>query len=160
MIGQRCCPFCKVSATRECAHLALACEARDFVKRCVELSHGSGPWNTLCRNRRQQTRWTGSTNLGKEDYTWLETAFCKEFLNDLRWFAGMDFEWRSGPKLEQGGFWILLWSKNPKHLWWELRDKFDHEALATESVASTSEFLQFQNFSSEDPPSGQKRFEI
>jgi hypothetical protein len=39
----------------------------------------------------------------------------------------MDHEWRSGPRPEQGGFWVLLWSKNPQRLWWELREELERE---------------------------------
>jgi hypothetical protein len=39
----------------------------------------------------------------------------------------MDHEWRSGPRPEQGGFWVLLWSKNPQRLWWELREELEGE---------------------------------
>jgi hypothetical protein len=40
----------------------------------------------------------------------------------------MEYEWRSGPKAGQGGFWVLLWSKDPQRLWWELRDEFEMHA--------------------------------
>ncbi len=69
--------------------------------------------------------WSGTGT----DFTWLETAFCDEFLKDLAWFGGMDHEWRSGPKPEQGGFWVLLWSKEPQRLWWELRDELERRAF-------------------------------
>ena len=39
------------------------------------------------------------------------------------------YEWRSGPRSDQGGFWVILWSKDPKRLWWELRDEFDRQTL-------------------------------
>ncbi len=65
----------------------------------------------------------------QDDIVWLETAFSNEFLRPLRWFGGMDHEWRSGPKLSQGGFWVLLWSKEPRRLWWELRDEFDRQSV-------------------------------
>ena len=63
-----------------------------------------------------------------EDFTWLETAFCDKFLKRLAWFGELDYEWRSGPKPEQGGFWVLLWSKDPRRLWWELRDEIERQA--------------------------------
>jgi len=78
------------------------------------------------RHRRGQL--TGEWSPEQEDFTWLETAFCEEFLKRLRWFGGMDYEWRSGPKLQQGGFWVLLWSKDPQRLWWELREEFERQA--------------------------------
>ena len=65
----------------------------------------------------------------QEDFTWLETAFCDVFLKRLVWFAGMDYEWRSGPKPEQGGFWVVLWSKDPQRLWWELREEFERRTM-------------------------------
>jgi hypothetical protein len=40
----------------------------------------------------------------------------------------MEYEWRSGPKPKQTGFWVLLWSKDPRQLWWELRDEFERQA--------------------------------
>jgi hypothetical protein len=116
MMNQQHCPFCRTPAVKACAHLALAVEARDFVRRCVELSQGQTPWQKLSRDRR-------------EDFTWLETAFCDEFLRRLRSFGAMDHEWRSGPKAEQGGFWVLLWSKNPRQLWWELREELERKNL-------------------------------
>ncbi len=69
------------------------------------------------------------------DFTWLETAFCNEFLKKLIWFGGMDYEWRVGPKSGQGAFWVLLWSKDPQRLWWELHDEFERCADATLSGA-------------------------
>src|SRR5437879_5809940 len=127
MIGQRHCPFCKAPALSGCAHLALAVEARDFVRRCVELCHGQLKWQALRAARRANRQRTADWSPEREDYTWLETAFCNEFLKPLRWFGAMDYEWRTGPKLEQGGFWVLLWSKDPQRLWWELLDEFDRQ---------------------------------
>jgi hypothetical protein len=122
------CPFCQVPAIRGCAHLALAVEGRDFVRRCVELCQGDRQWEAVCERRRRQGRLTGEWSPEQEDYMWLETAFCEAFLKRLRWFGGMDYEWRSGPGLNQGGFWVLLWSKDPRRLWWELRDEFERQA--------------------------------
>ena len=56
---------------------------------------------------------------------WLETAFCNEFLKNLRWFNGIDYEWRTVNRAERGGFWVLLWSKEARRLWWELRDEIE-----------------------------------
>jgi hypothetical protein len=120
MINQRHCPYCKAAAIQGCAHLAVAVEARDFVRRCIESCQGHLLWETLCDRRREQQRLES-----REDFTWLETAFCDQFLKHLRWFGGIDYEWRTGPKLEQGGFWVLLWSKEPRQLWWELRDEIE-----------------------------------
>ncbi|MGH7973862.1 MAG: hypothetical protein ACREIC_34525, partial [Limisphaerales bacterium] len=128
MINQRHCPFCGSPAIDECAHLALAVEARDFVRRCIESCHGQGPWHTICQARR-------------EDFIWLETAFCDEFLRGLRWFGAMDHEWRSGPKHEQGGFWVLLWSNNPQQLWWELREELERKIVAPPTSAETPPWL-------------------
>jgi hypothetical protein len=58
---------------------------------------------------------------------WLETAFSNQFLKRLIWFGFMDYEWRTGPRAGQGGFWVLLWSKEPRRLWWELRDEFERQ---------------------------------
>jgi hypothetical protein len=112
---------------RGCPHLALAAEGRDFVRRCIELSEGQPQWQIVCQQRHHQ-QWSGVGSPEREDFTWLETAFCEEFLKHLSWFGGMDHEWRSGPKPEQGGFWVLLWSKDPRRLWWELRDALERRA--------------------------------
>jgi hypothetical protein len=86
--------------------------------------------------RRRQRLQTGEWSPEQEDFTWLETAFCQEFLKRLRWFGGMDYEWRSGRTRAQSGFWVLLWSKDPQRLWWELRDEFERQALARETPKS------------------------
>jgi len=124
MINRRYCPFCKAPALHRCEHLALAAEGRDFVRRCVELSHSEAQWNLLCRQRQERQQQAAAIS---NDFTWLETAFCDEFLKQLTWFGGLDHEWRSGPKPQQGGFWVLLWSKDPKQLWWELREEFERQ---------------------------------
>ena len=124
MINQRHCPFCRIPAARECSHLALAVEGRDFVKRCIDLCHGEIPWRLVCQHR-QLNGWS----VQQEDFTWLESAFCAEFLKHLQWYGGMDYEWRTGSRLEQGGFWVLLWSKEPRRLWWELRDEFERQTM-------------------------------
>ncbi len=129
MINQRHCPFCRAPAARGCAHLALAAEGRDFVRLCVEKCEGQIPWRVLCQQRRLERRRFGEWAAEPEDFTWLEAAFCDEFLKHLRWFGEMDYEWRSGPKLGQGGFWVLLWSKDPRRLWWELREEFERKSV-------------------------------
>jgi hypothetical protein len=105
----------------------LAAEGRDFVRRCVERCQGQIQWRVLCQQRHERLRLNGLWTSEQEDYTWLETAFCDDFLAHLTWFGGMDHEWRSGPKPEQGGFWVLLWSKDPQRLWWELREEFERQ---------------------------------
>jgi len=130
MISQKHCPFCLTPAQRGCSHQALAVEARDFVRRCVESSEAQSQWLAICQERRSHLHLTGEWSPEREDFTWLETAFCDEFLKRLTWFGGMDHEWRTGPKPEQGGFWVLLWSKNPQQLWWELRDEFERQLTA------------------------------
>ena len=110
---------------QSCGHLALAVEGRDFVRRCVECCQAQHQWREVCELRRGQLHRSGDWSPELEDFTWLETAFCNEFLKDLRWFGGLDYEWRMGPKPGQGGFWVLLWSKNPQRLWWELRDNLE-----------------------------------
>ena len=127
MIDQKQCPFCKTPASAGCAHLAVAAEGRDFVRRCVELCQGERQWRGLCECRRRRRLATGEWSPEREDYTWLETAFCDEFLKQLTWFGGMEYEWRSGPRPNQTGFWVLLWSKDPRQLWWELRDEFERQ---------------------------------
>jgi len=77
--------------------------------------------------QREAREWSGE----HPDFTWLETAFCDEFLKQLTWFGGLDHEWRSGPKPEQGGFWVLLWSKDPRRLWWELHEELERKCVIT-----------------------------
>jgi len=123
MLGERQCPYCNSSSSKNCGHLALAVEAREFVRRCVEMCQGQHPWEILCIQRRSRLHRAGEWSPERDDFTWLETAFCDEFLKHLRWFGSLDYEWRTGPRPEQGGFWVLLWSKDPQHLWWELFDE-------------------------------------
>ena len=134
MMSPKHCPFCKAPAATECTHLAVATEGRAFVRRCVELCQGEKQWRAVCAARRKQRLVSGEWAPEREDFTWLETAFCEEFLKHLRWFGGMDHEWRSGPKFPQGGFCVLLWSKDPRRLWWELRDEFERQAAEGKSA--------------------------
>jgi hypothetical protein len=134
MIGQRYCPFCRVPAIQACSHLALAFEARDFVRGCVQSSAAEKAWRTLCALRLTQRRRSGEWSPEAEDFTWLETAFCEEFLKPLRWFGAMDYEWRTGPKPGEGGFWVLLWTKSPQRLWWELRDAFERQIQQLQEI--------------------------
>ena len=129
MINQRHCPFCSTPAAKGCEHLALAAEGRDFVRRCIELSEAHEAWRAVCQ-RGQRPGPVAGWAPECQDFTWLETAFCDQFLRHLSWFGGMDHEWRSGPRPEQGGFWVLLWSKKPQRLWWELREHLDRECAA------------------------------
>lgn len=140
MINQQLCPFCKTPAAKSCEHLALAAEGRDFVRRCIELCHGQEPWRVLCQSRHEHNRGRGWAPV-QEDFTWLETAFCEQFLAPLAWFGGMDHEWRSGPRPEQGGFWVLLWSKNPRQLWWELREQLERECSAPRTAPDVPPWL-------------------
>jgi hypothetical protein len=142
MINQKHCPICKTPAVRGCAHLAVAVEGRDFVRRCVELCQGERQWRAVCEVRHRRGQLTGEWSPEQEDFTWLETAFCEEFLKRLRWFGGMDHEWRSGPKLQQGGFWVLLWSKDPRRLWWELREEFERQVAERQIPKSESPSLK------------------
>src|SRR5436309_1503598 len=93
MIGQKHCPYCLTPAQRGCPHLALAVEARDFVRRCVERSEAQAQWQTLCQRRRGQLQSAGQWSPERDDFTWLETAFCDELLRRLSWFGAMDYEW-------------------------------------------------------------------
>ena len=128
MINQQVCPFCRTPALTGCEHLAVAAEGRDFVRQCVALCQGERQWRTLRAWRHRQGLASGEWSPEREDYTWLETAFCDEFLKRLRWFGGMTYEWRSGLKPAQAGFWVLMWSKDPQRLWWELHDEFERQA--------------------------------
>src|ERR1043166_7110549 len=141
MIGERHCPICHAPALAECVHLALAVEARDFVRRCIESCEARRQWQAAFQHRGGQSGRSGDWSPEQEDFKWLETAFCNEFLKQLRWFGGMDHEWRSGPRRGQGGFWVLLWSKDPQRLWWELRDEIERQAtmpVQPRSVPSAS----------------------
>ncbi len=138
MINQRSCPFCRTPAVSGCTHLALAVEGRDFVRRCVDACQGQSLWQTLCQQRMDEQRLAGNLSPDQEDFMWLETAFCDRFLKKLRWFAGMDYEWRSGPKPHEGGFWVLVWSKDPRRLWWELRDELESR-ITTNNVIPAQE---------------------
>jgi len=137
MLGEKQCPICSRPSSRGCPHLALAAEARDFVRRCIESSQAMGQWQFLCERRRGTLRTGGDWSPEHEDFMWLETAFCSEFLNHLRWFAGIDYEWRTDRRLERGGFWVLLWSKEPRRLWWELRDEIEKQTRALVSSPVT-----------------------
>ena len=138
MIDQKHCPFCRTPAASGCEHLALAAEGRDFVRRCIELCQGEKQWRALCEWRRRQRLVTSEWSPEREDYTWLETAFCDQFLKGLAWFGGMEYEWRSGPKPQQTGFWVLLWSKDPRQLWWELLDEFERQAQVRQPKRASS----------------------
>ena len=143
MINQRHCPFCRTPAASGCSHLALAAEGRDFVNRCIEMCQGQTLWSDLCR--RNGGGLPGTWSPEQPDFTWLETAFCEEFLRHLTWFGGMEHEWRSGPRPEQGGFWVLLWSKDPQRMWWELREEIERKAAARPSHSDTPPWLIFLN---------------
>jgi hypothetical protein len=105
----------------------MAAQGRDFVRKCIEESHAEKHWRTLCESRHRTGLASGEWSPESEDYTWLETAFCEQFLKRLRWFGAMEYEWRSGPKPGQAGFWVVLWSKDPRALWWELQDEIERQ---------------------------------
>jgi hypothetical protein len=118
MNGNRNCPYCKSPAATGCEHLALAAAPRDFVRLCVEKSHAEYVWRFICaRNERA-------------DFTWLETTFCERFLKPLGYFGVMEYEWREGTKPGQKDLWVLMWSRSPQQLWWELRDAIGIQAEA------------------------------
>jgi hypothetical protein len=126
-MNQKPCPFCHQLSSAHCPHLALAVEGREFVHACIEKSEGERQWQALCQHRKEQRLLRGEWTPEQEDFTWLETAFCDTFLKHLRWFGGLEHEWRTGPRPEQGGYWVLLWSKDPQRLWWELRDELERQ---------------------------------
>lgn len=95
-------------------------------------------WRLLCEQKHHLRHQAREWSPEQEDFMWLETAFCDTFLKHLTWFGGMDYEWRSGPRPEQGGFWVLLWSKDPQRLWWELRDEFERRASSLPVVPDTA----------------------
>ncbi len=130
MIQQKNCPFCHTPSSKACLHLALAVEARDFVRTCVARCEGEREWAALRQQRREQRLLSGEWSPEQEDFTWLENAFCESFLRQLRLFGGMEHEWRLDPSNGRGGFWVLLWSKDPRRLWWELKDELDRQRSA------------------------------
>ncbi len=146
MIDQKHCPFCKTPAAHACVHLALASEGRDFVRRCIERSQAQSQWRKLCEQHSMRLKQHGDWSPEQEDFTWLETAFCARFLKHLRWFGGLEHEWRSGPKAGQGGFWVLLWSKNPQRLWWELRDEIEKQSTGGFSPAMIKQPVSASDF--------------
>ena len=127
MKQQKSCPICRRPSSSSCAHLALAVEGKDFVRCCVQQCQARDVWQTLCARRRERLRRVGEWAPEREDFCWLETAFCEEFLKGLAWFQGVDYEWRTGPKAGQGGFWVLLWSKDSQRLWWQLREQIERQ---------------------------------
>jgi len=127
MIGQKHCPFCLTPAIRGCEHLALAVEARELFDvvwnfpRDKSLGKAYAP----CVEGNFSAPASGHRK-GMISPGW-KPRFCDEFLKRLSWFGEMDYEWRTGSRPEQGGFLALLWSKDPKRLWWELRDEFERQ---------------------------------
>lgn len=122
------CPFCGKPSTRGCAHLALAADSPNFVRECVDRAQGQELWRRICEQMREAQRAEGWGVL--PDFTWSETMFCDELLRRLSWFGRMTYEWRS---LRPGGptrFWVLLWSRDPRRLWWELHDALERRAAA------------------------------
>jgi hypothetical protein len=56
----------------------------------------------------------------------------------LRWFGGMDYEWRAATNPGQGGFHVLLWSQQPQRLWWELQDELERLSATAPSTPSAT----------------------
>ncbi len=133
-MNQKSCPFCQQPARAGCAHLALAAVGRDFVRQCIEHCQGQAHWQSLCTHTRDQLRRTGEWSPDKEDFTWLETAFCDRFMRHLSWFGGLDHEWRSGTTPGAGGFCVLLWSRDPQKLWWEVRDELEKQSVRAGTI--------------------------
>lgn len=133
MVNQRYCPFCKSAARHGCEHLALAAPGRDFVQRCIDSAQAQLQWRALCSRAHEEAKSTPSFP-DHADFTWLETAFCQRFLAQLRWFGSMDYEWRSTEDPEVSGFHVLLWSRHPQWLWWELHDEIDRQLNASHHV--------------------------
>jgi hypothetical protein len=127
MVNQRHCPYCQRPAKAACDHLALAVPGRDFVHSCIDAAQALRQWKELCAAIHEQAGPLADWSTDREDFTWLETAFCQRFLKSLHWFGGIDHEWRTGERLDKGGFYVLLWSKSPQRLWWELLDHLDRQ---------------------------------
>src|SRR6266487_3858369 len=118
------CPFCGAASARSCPHLALAARATEFVGRCIENCHGEASWQVLMNNR-------GNALLlyrfGSDDFLWLETSFSFQFLERLGLFGRMEYEWREGGRASVREMWVLLWSKQPQRLWWQLWDELERQ---------------------------------
>ena len=113
------CPFCRVAAATGCPHLALAADPRDFVARCVALAQAQTIWPKL----------TGQNP--SADFLWLETDFCENLLRPLAHFSAMEYEWHLPANARRRQVRVLLWSRAPQKLWWELRDRLEGK-LASE----------------------------
>ncbi len=134
MVNQRHCPYCQRPARAACDHLALAVPGKDFVRSCVDAAQAQRQWNALCQAVHEDAHGLHSWSPDREDFTWLETAFCERFLKTLHWFGGLDHEWRTGERLDKGGFYVLLWSKSPQRLWWELLDIIEKQLVEATRV--------------------------
>jgi hypothetical protein len=124
------CPFCRAPASQRCEHLALAVKSPQFIARCVQAARAEDLWGRYCQQTRKLQREEGGGEL--PDFTWIESAFCDEFLKRLEWFGAMTYEWRKpGPPNQNSDLWVRLWSKNPQRLWWQLRDKLEQHLAQT-----------------------------
>jgi hypothetical protein len=50
----------------------------------------------------------------------------------------MDYEWRGSAKPGQGGFHVLLWSREPQRLWWELQDQLERLSATSPTTPSAT----------------------
>lgn len=111
--------------------MAIAVKSQHFVTRCVQAAQAEALWGRFCRQTREVQREEGWGEL--PDFTWIESAFSDEFLKQLEWFGGISYEWRAAEPPHQGGdLWVLVWSKDPQKLWWQLRDKLEKHLAQTE----------------------------
>lgn len=120
------CPFCNAAARAGCNHLALAAPATEFIARCVEHCHAGPLWQQILKTDIYD-RWSGAG-----DFSWSEFAFCHRFLKLLRWFGAMEHQWRDDGRAHGREQFALLWSKDPRRLWWELRDYLEQAAEEAE----------------------------
>ena len=121
------CRYCRSRAAAGCEHLALAAAPGDFVRLCIEHADAPSAWRTLCEQN------------PRADFTWLETDFAERFLTALHWFGGVEYEWRRPDEATTAReLWVLLWSKNPQRLWWELYDRLTSAAAAETASPAAS----------------------
>jgi hypothetical protein len=131
MNEKRPCPYCAPAPNRECEHLAIAVKSQHFVTRCVQAAQAEALWERFCRRTREMQREEGWGEL--PDFTWIESAFCDEFLKRLEWFGEINYEWRdAGTGSGSGDLWAVVWSKDPQKMWWQLRDRLERHLAETE----------------------------
>ena len=125
MSSEAICPYCQARAAQSCGHLALSAAPGDFVILCVEQAAAQTQWKQFCQAH------------PKADFTWLETSFGERFLKPLRWHGSVDYEWRTRTDSKTREQVVVLWSKDPRRLWWELNDQIAAELQTARPSVNT-----------------------